>query len=64
VATENDALYIHAGDLVLLVGKDRHDFILRMQPDDEVQTHHGVVPHTAIIGLRWGATILTHLGYA
>jgi tRNA (adenine57-N1/adenine58-N1)-methyltransferase catalytic subunit len=58
-----DNRYVHAGDLVLLVGNDRKTAIVRMQPALEYQTHHGVLSHDAVIGIRWGSRVDTHLGY-
>lgn len=54
---------IEAGDIVLLVGQDRRDFLLRMRPGQEFQTHRGVLQHDDLIGRRWGATVTTHLDY-
>ncbi len=59
-----DRNYVQAGDLVLMVGGDRKPAIVRIQPDLEYQTHHGVLQHSQIIGKGWGATVETHLGYA
>jgi tRNA (adenine57-N1/adenine58-N1)-methyltransferase catalytic subunit len=60
---DQDSRYVHAGDLVLLVGNDRKTAIVRMQPGREYQTHHGVLSHDAVIGIPWGSRIDTHLGY-
>jgi len=59
----NGTPYIQAGDLVLLAGKDRHEFMIKMIPGLQFQTHHGVLEHDDLIGQRWGATAKTHLGY-
>jgi tRNA (adenine57-N1/adenine58-N1)-methyltransferase catalytic subunit len=61
--TDQDRRYVHVGDLVLLVGNDHKTTIVRMQPGLEYQTHHGVLNHDAVIGLRWGSIVETHLGY-
>ncbi|MGC9346677.1 MAG: tRNA (adenine-N1)-methyltransferase [Anaerolineae bacterium] len=60
---ESDHRCVRAGDLVLLVGNDRKTSIVRMQPGLEFQTHHGVLPHEDVIGMQWGETVDTHLGY-
>lgn len=60
---EGDRRYVQEGDLVLLVGSDRKTSIVRMHPDGEHQTHHGVLPHQSVIGRRWGDSVDTHLGY-
>jgi tRNA (adenine57-N1/adenine58-N1)-methyltransferase len=59
-----DRNIIQAGDIVLLVGKDRKEYIVLLKPGAEHQTHRGVLPHEDIIGAPWGATVETHLGYA
>lgn len=52
------------GDIVLLCGEDRKEFLVRMVADQEHQTHRGVLPHNDVIGQPWGTTVHTHLGYA
>lgn len=54
---------IRPGDLILLIGQDRKEFIFKMEAGQEKQTHRGVVKHDDIIGQPWGQTILTHRGY-
>jgi tRNA (adenine57-N1/adenine58-N1)-methyltransferase len=49
-------------DLVMLIGADRKQFIFRLQPDAELQTHRGVIRHNALIGLPWGSEVHSHLG--
>ncbi len=58
-----ETLNVQPGDIVLLVGKDRKEYIIFVEPGREHQTHHGVLPHADIIGRRWGETAVTHLGY-
>ena len=60
---ETDPNDVQAGDLVLLVGKDHKEVVVRMIPGAEFQTHRGVLPHDTLIGRRWGETVETHLGY-
>ena len=55
---------IQAGDLVLIVGKDHKESIVRMQAGTEYQSHNGVLQHDQVIGKRWGSTVYTHLDYA
>lgn len=55
---------VRTGDLVLLVGSDRKTAIVRMQPARQYQTHHGVLNHDAVIGIPWGSSVDTHLGYS
>jgi len=61
---EKNTLYVQPGDIVLLVGKDRKETITFVEPGKVFQTHHGVLPHDAIIGQQWGESVATHLGYA
>lgn len=49
-------------DLAMLVGRDHKHFILRLKPEGELQTHRGVIKHSALIGQPWGSQIETHLG--
>ena len=53
----------HPDDLVLLVGRDRKSFIVRLSSGMELHTHHGVVAHDDLIGTPWGTQLTTHLGY-
>jgi len=52
------------GDLVLLIGNDHKECLIMVATGQELQTHHGVVKHAAIIGQPWGTTVRTHLDYA
>ncbi len=61
---EGDSLYVRPGDLVLLVGRDRKTAIVRMRPDQEYQSHHGVLNMSDVIGRRWGESVVTHLGHS
>lgn len=54
---------VEPGDLVLLLGGDRKPFFLRATDGGELQTHHGVVRHAAILGQPWGTDVRSHLGY-
>jgi tRNA (adenine57-N1/adenine58-N1)-methyltransferase catalytic subunit len=55
---------VREGDIVLLCGQDRKEFLVRMVAGQEHQTHRGVLPHDEVIGQPWGITVHTHLGYA
>jgi tRNA (adenine57-N1/adenine58-N1)-methyltransferase len=50
-------------DLVQLIGSGGKQFIFRLKPGDELQTHQGVIPHDQIESLGWGSTVESHLGY-
>jgi tRNA (adenine57-N1/adenine58-N1)-methyltransferase len=52
-----------AGDVVLLLSKDRKAFIRTLQAGGQLQTHRGVLYHDDLIGKPLGATVRTHLGY-
>jgi tRNA (adenine57-N1/adenine58-N1)-methyltransferase len=52
-----------AGDLALLVGRDRKTFIVRLESESQLHTHRGVVTHDDLIGAPWGTQLSTHLGY-
>jgi tRNA (adenine57-N1/adenine58-N1)-methyltransferase catalytic subunit len=51
-----------AGDLALLVGKSHKNFIIRLTPGGQMQTHRGVVNHDDLIGLPWGSQVSSHIG--
>ncbi len=50
-------------DLVLLIGKDRKQFLIRLQPGDRLQTHRGCIQHDDLIGQPLGREVYSHLGY-
>lgn len=54
--------YAHEGDLALLVSAQNKRFIIRLSPDQQLQTHRGVLNHKDLIGLPWGTQVLSHLG--
>lgn len=54
---------IQAGDIVLVVSNDRHEFLVRVTPGNRLETHRGMVEHQAMVGQPWGSTLLTHLGH-
>ena len=51
-----------AGDLALLVGKSHKNFIIRLTPGGQMQSHRGVLNHDDLIGLPWGSQIFSHIG--
>jgi tRNA (adenine57-N1/adenine58-N1)-methyltransferase len=55
---------LRPGDIVMLVDERRKQFILRLEPGAELQTHRGVLRHDDLIGTAWGSRITTHLGYS
>lgn len=62
-AEERVPATIQAADLVLLVGRDRREFLVKMTPGRFLETHRGILAHDELIGHRWGETVLTHLGH-
>jgi tRNA (adenine57-N1/adenine58-N1)-methyltransferase len=50
-------------DLVLLIGQDRKQFVLRLQAGGQLQTHRGCISHDDLLGQPLGREILSHLGY-
>ncbi len=62
--TETDPARIQPGDIVLLSGRDRREFLVVIQPGAQFQTHRGYLNHDEIIGKLWGSVVKTHLDYA
>jgi len=50
-------------DLVLLIGQDRKQFVLRLQAGKQLQTHRGCINHDNLLGQPLGREIRSHLGY-
>lgn len=50
-------------DLVLLIGHDSKEFIVRLCVGGVLQTHRGCVSHDDILGQSFGREIHSHLGY-
>jgi tRNA (adenine57-N1/adenine58-N1)-methyltransferase len=50
-------------DLVLLIGQDRKQFVLRLQVGKQLQTHRGCINHDDLLGQPLGREIRSHLGY-
>jgi tRNA (adenine57-N1/adenine58-N1)-methyltransferase len=51
------------GDLVLLMSPDGKKFMIRLQADQALHTHRGVIAHNALLGAPLGRTVYTHLGH-
>jgi len=51
------------GQQVLLLGKDRKNFIIRLQHGQRLHTHHGILEHNDLIGSPLGSRVHSHLGY-
>ena len=59
---EYQSLTAQEGDLIQLVGQSHKNFILRLTPGTQLQTHRGVINHDDLIGLPWGSKIASHMG--
>jgi tRNA (adenine57-N1/adenine58-N1)-methyltransferase len=58
----HDKIHTQVGDLALLVSAQNKRFIILLSPDQQLQTHRGVLHHHNLIGLPWGTQVLSHLG--
>lgn len=58
-ATESHA---RAGDLAYLIGPKGQSLTVLLQPGERVQSMHGVIQHSELIGREWGTQVQTHLG--
>jgi tRNA (adenine57-N1/adenine58-N1)-methyltransferase len=54
--------HTHEGDLAMLVGENRKQFIFKLERGDVFQTHHGIVKHDDLLPLAWGSAVESHLG--
>jgi tRNA (adenine57-N1/adenine58-N1)-methyltransferase len=50
-------------DLVLLIGQDRKQFVVRLREGGQLQTHRGCINHDDLLGQPLGREIHSHLGY-
>ncbi|MGD2205497.1 MAG: tRNA (adenine-N1)-methyltransferase [Anaerolineae bacterium] len=50
-------------DLVLLIGQDRKQFLVRLRAGGQLQTHRGCINHDDLLGKPMGREIQSHLGY-
>jgi tRNA (adenine57-N1/adenine58-N1)-methyltransferase catalytic subunit len=51
-------------DLVLLIGQDRKQFIVRLEAGKRFETHRGYINHDDLLGQPLGREIRSHLGYS
>ena len=51
-----------AGDLALMVSAQKKRYLIRLNHDDQLQTHRGIVKHIDLIGKKWGTRVYSHLG--
>ncbi len=51
-----------AGDLAMLVGKGRKQFLTQLRPENKLQTHWGVLRHSDLIEREWGSRVKSHSG--
>jgi tRNA (adenine57-N1/adenine58-N1)-methyltransferase len=54
---------VQENDLVMLIGQDRKEFLLRLKPGGQLQTHRGCIDHDDLLGQPLGREIVSHLGY-
>lgn len=54
---------VRENDLVLLIGQDRKQFILRLVAGGQLQTHRGYINHDDLLEQPLGREIFSHLGY-
>lgn len=52
------------GDLVLLLSRDRKQFLLRLRPGGVLQTHRGHILHDDMLGGHYGTEMRSHLGHS
>ena len=50
-------------ELVLLIGQDRKQFVIKLEPGGQLQTHRGCLNHDDLLGQPLGRQVLSHLGY-
>ena len=50
-------------DLVLLIGQDRKEFVVRLRAGGQLQTHRGCINHDDLLGQPLGREVQSHLGY-
>jgi len=49
------------GDLAMVIGEDRKQFIFPLRPGAQFQSHHGILEHDDLIGRAWGSRVQSHL---
>lgn len=50
-------------DLVLIIGQDRKQFVVRLVPGGQLQTHRGYLNHDDLLGQPLGREVHSHLDY-
>jgi tRNA (adenine57-N1/adenine58-N1)-methyltransferase len=55
---------LHEGDLVMLLGQDRKQFLVRLCRGELLQTHRGRILHDDLLSGGYGIEVRSHLGYA
>jgi tRNA (adenine57-N1/adenine58-N1)-methyltransferase len=50
------------GDLAQLLGPRGNRMTVLLTPGDRIDTMHGIIQHSEIIGKQWGSEVSTHLG--
>jgi tRNA (adenine57-N1/adenine58-N1)-methyltransferase len=50
-------------DLILIIGQDRKQFVVRLRVGGQLQTHRGCINHDDLLGQPLGREIRSHLGY-
>lgn len=50
-------------ELVLLIGQDRKQFVVKLVQGGQLQTHRGCLNHDDLLGQPLGREVLSHLGY-
>lgn len=51
-----------SGDMAMLVAAGGKQFIVHLNPDQQLQTHRGVLRHEDLIGTQWGSSVRSHTG--
>jgi tRNA (adenine57-N1/adenine58-N1)-methyltransferase len=53
---------VKSGDTALLVSAQKKRYLVQINPDNQLQTHRGIIKHADLIGLPWGSKVFSHLG--
>lgn len=54
--------FAQPGDLAQLAGLGHKNFIVRLTPGKQLQTHRGILQHDDLIGQPWGTRVFSHIG--
>ncbi len=49
------------GDIAHLIDPRGKSYLVQLKPGAQFQSHHGVIPHEAILGKPWGRRVFSHL---